>query len=217
MRYFRYLFLIFILSIMFINNINAEVCNADEIKRLKEIANNVTVTYDYDEERDENGIYGYYLVTVSGLTEEIYGQTSLDNEIFRFHYSSENGGVDSYNLFSDIREINIYSSKCDDKKLRTLKLDYPYYNIYHTYSECENISGDDLYVCGKFTDKKISYSTFMNEINKYNKSDKKKNDSDEFLVNFIKKYFYIVIVGVIVLILFIIRLIRFWKNKHVLD
>lgn len=212
MRTIKYLVFTFLLLFITCDIVRAESCDSNDIKRLKEIAKNVTVSYEYDEDREKFGIYGSYVITVDGLTDELYATAIEDANTYYFNYDSEE--LISYNLSSSVREITVFSSNCDEK-IRTIDLKLPYYNFYYTYDECNGISGDDLYVCSKFLDEELSYSKFLNEIKKYKSNH---DDLDKDTTNFFEKYkLYFIGVFIVAIIIIAIVCVRKYKEKNVLD
>ena len=205
MRNIKYLiFTLFLFSLSFLD-VSAAVCDSNDIARLKELAKNVTVTYEYDRESSELGSLGLYLVTVSGLTEELYGMVSLGADQKGFFYTEDNQGIDVERLSNGDNELIIYSSNCSEI-VRTIKVKLPYYNDFSNYGECNGISGEDLYVCSDFLDKPISYSIFENEIRKYKEG--LLEEKEESTIDI--QYFFgaIICVFVICLIFLIVRKVK---------
>lgn len=214
MKKIGYLLFMFVLLLLSYDNVKAEACDEDDIKRLKEIANNVIVDYSYNEDYENYDNYGFHDVAISGITNEIYGRMFLDvsNEVI-LNYDDDNLGTFEEAVEEGPKTLYIYSKMCDDTLLKKLNVKIPYYNIYSTYEECKGISGDELEVCSKFLDKKISYSTFQNAIRKYNS-----NNVVNSPLSFFEKHKYIVI-GIIVVIAVAVLafVVKRRKDKNVLD
>lgn len=208
-------FIVFLIS-LFVGEVDADVCDNDDIARLKEIAKLVTVTSDYIEEYEKTDNYGVYNVGVHGLTNEIYGELISSSSITSFNYddSDSNGDVEK-EIISGKYKLYLYSSNCDNTLLRKVEVVLPVYNFFSTYDECKGINENDLKVCNKFLDENITYEDFIKNINEYkNKIDKNKGAKEESLIT---KYKYVfIIVGVVFVITIIFILIRNHK-RNVLD
>lgn len=208
-------FIVFLIS-LFVGEVDADVCDNDDIARLKEIAKLVTVTSDYIEEYEKTDNYGVYNVGVHGLTNEIYGELISSSSITSFNYddSDSNGDVEK-EIISGKYKLYLYSSNCDNTLLRKVEVVLPVYNFFSTYDECKGINENDLKVCNKFLDDNITYEDFIKNINEYkNKIDKNKGAKEESLIT---KYKYVfIIVGVVFVITIIFILIRNHK-RNVLD
>lgn len=208
-------FIVFLIS-LFVGEVDADVCDNDDMARLKEIAKLVTVTSDYIEEYEKTDNYGVYNVGVHGLTNEIYGELISSSSITSFNYddSDSNGDVEK-EIISGKYKLYLYSSNCDNTLLRKVEVVLPVYNFFSTYDECKGINENDLKVCNKFLDENITYEDFIKNINEYkNKIDKNKGAKEESLIT---KYKYVfIIVGVVFVITIIFILIRNHK-RNVLD
>lgn len=208
MRNIKYLVFTLFLFVFLCFDVSAATCDSNDIARLKEIAKNVTVTYEYDRESSDLGSFGLYLVTVSGLTEEIYGIVDLGSEQKGFFYTDDNSGVVEKHFTNGSNKLNIYSTDCQEV-IRTIKVELPYYNDFSTYEQCDGISGDELYVCNEFLDKQISYSTFENEIKKY-----KNNLKEEVKkTNVYSKWFLVIGIVVVLVVLICIGVRKIKNNK----
>lgn len=190
----RFVVLSLVIYFLSFSVVFADTCDSNDVARLKEIAKNVTVTYEYDRESSSIGVFGNYLVTVNGLTDELYGNFDMGADQKGVFYTEENQGTDVLSVVNGESVLNIYSVNCEEL-VRKIKIELPYYNDFSAYPECENISGDDLYVCSEFLDEQISYSVFVNEVKKYNDSIAKKNEKEESF------YKYVVILGIIILVI----------------
>lgn len=212
----KYIFFIVFLISLFVGEVDADVCDNDDIAKLKEIAKLVTVTSDYIEEYEQDDNYGVYNVGVHGLTNEIYGELISSSSITSFNYddSDSNGDVEK-EIISGKYKLYLYSSNCDNTLLRKVEVALPVYNVFSTYDECKEINENDLKVCNKFLDENITYEDFIKNINEYkNKIDKNKGAKEESLIT---KYKYVfIIVGVVFVITIIFILIRNHK-RNVLD
>lgn len=207
-------FIVFLIS-LFVGEVDADVCDNDDIARLKEIAKLVTVTSDYIEEYEKTDNYGVYNVGVHGLTDEIEGELVSDDSISSYNYADSTNGNLEKEVGAGKKTLYLYATNCDNTRLRRIEVNLPVYNVYSTVDECKGISGEDLKVCSKFLDDDITYDTFVKTINEYkNKIEKDKNVKKE---SFISKYKYVFIeLGIVAVVIIIFVAIRNHK-RNVLD
>lgn len=191
-------------------------CNADECNytKLKEFADKVSVTSEFDEDSLAIGIYGNNLITVYGITKDIYAMT--DDGSVGFYYSDVENGSITKRVDSDVTQIKIYSDGCSDKLLRTIDVTLKVYNPFHTSDDCVGLE-KTLDVCAKYVDKGLSLEEFNKALDEYLNANKNK-DSDvtkNDILTLIKKYGIFIGIGLIVLVgvisVLIVRHIK--KNK----
>lgn len=230
MRYRLCLVLSIILFIFNINYVKADVCDKEDIERLKQVANSISVSYDfpYDlnsidlaendveenidtyggEGNNDSFIYGFYHLYVYGLTDEVYVNVEEDDAIVRYENVRENG--DAYTVVSSgDKKIEIISVKCNIV-LRVVNLELPFFNIYSQYEECDGL---DIEVCDAWYDGNDSYDTFKNGINNYYDGLKNKDDN-KFDIS---KYYVYIFGGSVILILFIILFFAIRRKRSVLE
>lgn len=172
-------------------NVNAEACDAYDIKRLKEIANGVEITYELQEpfNNGETVINDYYTIKVSGLTNEIFVFDEKNDEYFTVNNTSKE--------FVNSGKMNlvIKANGCSNI-LRKIYLKLPVFNSYSTTSYCEK--NKNVAVCKGWVEELVSESDYLKELNSV--SLKKEND-------FFKGYGLYIIFGVAFVLIIIILLI----------
>lgn len=216
---FRYFLLVIILVLFSLDNVNAVVCDSNDIVRLKELAQNVDVSYQYvnnvEDEAENNQVDNLdefdgivsndiYNVQISNITDEIYIKDTNYNE---YRLNDAVDGILHFTTNSGTVTYYVYSSNCLDKLLRTITLQLDKYNIYADSKECEGISAEELAVCDKWYQGDLSYSQFIKKIDEYNLE----HSTD----NFSRKYIYIVIGGGIVVAVVVWFIIR--RKRSVLE
>jgi len=153
----KYLRFSIIVCIMFLgfSYVHAESCDANDIKRLKEIAGNIDITY-------EDNNKGSFNVTFDNISDEfsIYGSSTgqlyilsnvIDNKYVVKNYPSGN------------HNFEIYSISCD-VKLKVLSVKIFKTNIYASDPLCKG--HEDLNVCKvDFDTSSISREEFIKIIN----------------------------------------------------
>lgn len=219
---YKYYFLIiitFMLSLM--NNVYAEDCDSTDIKRLRVLANDVDISYEYNDDiYDEYGIkiHDTYKVVISNLSDELYVIESKTNLDLR-NYSVNDGSITIDRLYSGNKSFKIYSRNCSNKLLKTYSIKLPKFNNYSTDPNCEG--HENLDICQKFYDSSnVDYYEFMELLEKSDNenkdNDNKKKDSK--YIKFIKdNYIYISIGGGVLIILIIVLIILRHKKRGVLE
>lgn len=221
MKYKYYLLIIITFMLSLMNNVYAEDCDSTDIKRLRVLANDVDISYEYNDDiYDEYGIkiHDTYKVVISNLSDELYVIESKTNLDLR-NYSVNDGSITIDRLYSGNKSFKIYSRNCSNKLLKTYSIKLPKFNNYSTDPNCEG--HENLDICQKFYDSSnVDYYEFMELLeksdNKNKDNDNKKKDSK--YIKFIKdNYIYISIGGGVLIILIIVLIILRHKKRGVLE
>lgn len=197
----KYLFLIIFLFLFNIHNIKAETCDKQDIERLKQIANNITYTYEYIGDKYN---YQLYNVTFYNLTDEIYIRQG------NFNYFENDLTIDTE---SGNNKFEVYAYNCFEKRVSTININLPKFNEYSQSSECEEIGKDNLDICYEWYQGNLTYDQFINEIDNYNQ----KHNNDKDIIKILKDNYLYVIAGGVILLIIIILLIIHRKKKNRLD
>lgn len=216
MKLFRYFMFITILVFSLTISVSAESCDSDDIKRLRVLASNVEITYEYNDNlKDSDGftIYDTYKVIINNMTDELYVIETKTNTDLR-NYSIKDGIVTIDKMNSGKKSFKIYSKLCD-KSLKTFYVTLPGFNYYSIDSNCEG--KEDLEVCQKFYDSSnLNYREFYKIVSAEEKNDNDKQNiiEDEFnFIDFIKNnYIYFVIIGFVLLLVVILLILRHKKR-----
>ena len=189
----RKMFLFMFLMTLFALKVNAEACDAYDIKRLKEIANGVEITYEQLEPFGNNDfiIYDNYKLKIVGLTEEIYLFDKLNDKLI-YYSDTNNGHIEYTSVYNGTNYFYIYSKDCS-YKLSVKKINLPVYNYYHNYKECKDINHAILY-CDEYVDEYFEKEQFLNAYNGYI------NNNNYGISNY-KKYIPFIIGGAFFLII----------------
>ena len=219
-NYLVYCFFIIILLMCFLfpTFVSADMCSDEELVRLKVLANNISVHYEYLDADDESLDWGNtipddsnYAITISGLSEGLY-IISDDQWEYEFNYSTSNNGEINYyiqNIDGDL-SLKVYASSCDyDHVLRMIHLDLPIFNSYYNTKECQEIreKNIDLDVCQKIISKDLikDESYFYNSIGKYLYQDKEEISFLQKILNWFQNPYFVI--GAIVILLLIVCLV----------
>lgn len=212
MKRIKYLFFTLFIFLVTCINVDAEVCDSSDIKRLKEEAKNVVFTYEYDYEKSGMGLYNQYNLSVNGLTDELYAVAyKTVEESTYFYYIPSTGGSTTGSISSGEISFNVYSVNCDNKLLNKTKYKLPIFNVYSLDEEC--IGKEDLDVCLEFVDENITLEKFSKAIDEYNS----RNDG-KLKNNFLKDNMYLLIgVGCVVVLVVIVLFVLKRRKDNKLD
>jgi len=196
--------LLLIMFFVFSKNVNAS-CDYSQMARLKKIASNVNISYDYiitDNKPSFN-------ITISNLTDDVYFHDLSRNKKYykkEFTLSGfKDGTTYKFYIKSNVKE-------CKDTILLTKFVDLPQYNIYYGDLVCKGIEDYDL--CqrwGKF--KKLSYDDYIKAINAYKKSlikdeeiviPKEKEPIINKIISIFINYYHVFLISIIIICLSII-------------
>lgn len=213
MNKIKYLIFTLVLLLTTYNNVYAASCDSNDINRLREIANNVNVSYAFNDnayDSDGEKIYDSFFLEISGVTNEIYfylDDASSENYIT---YNKTNNGIYVYKNFPSGRyKWYIASSNCGNV-LRNEDINILSFNVNSLDERCkdEKYSKEDVcdpwYQGDETLDDFIYDETYGIDINNISFLDK--------LISFISIYYYYFLFGFIVLILIIILLVK--RNKE---
>lgn len=193
-KLFMFMFLMFI----FILNVNAEACDAYDIKRLKEIAEGVEITYERQEPTENNGlkVMDTYKLNISGLTNELI----LYNKTDDLNYTV-NSELSNVLISSGIKYFEVYSTYCSNV-LKKIEVKLPIFNNYSDSDFCKDFNNQDLEVCNQWVDKKISENEFYYEVTK---------DEEE---NFSNNENILILLVIFIIVILMVAVIVFLKKKR---
>lgn len=229
MKITKYLLLIICLLTLNVNHVYAESCDNEDILRLKKLARKVEITYEQDIQQyyeddlqEEFTIYDSYIISIKGLTKEIYG-VEMDLLIRFFNKESEENVVSLPYFGPGIRKIEIRSVNCNDEVLYTKKIKLPKYNYYSQDPLCEGISGEDLAVCDEWYSGELDSVILEKKVEQYkkslqsNKSETKEEQTIKTKINntlkFLLDNYVYLIIGIVVIVI-ITAIIIFAKRKR---
>lgn len=203
----KYIFLTLLFLVLLPNMVRAYCSDSDTV-RLQNIANNVTVSYIY------NDSTGRFTITFSNLRKDLILVDFLNNK----KYVVE-GDLNFTNLDSGKHIYTIYSNsiECGTNELIKKYVNLPYYNHHFGSIECEGI--EDYKYCSKWFSNPVSDDIWNIKVNDYKKSIEDNNKKEEkqkttslFIEGFniikkiyIKGYFVILPIIIIGLVIIIIK------------
>lgn len=189
----------------------AESCDEEYLKAL---ADNVDVSVEFYQKFGDYGTPNINLITVYGITDEIYATTKDSLAMFLYVNRDADGGIKEYVSADVSKELQIFSMRCFDdplgivEPLRTIELNFKKYNPYSEKEQCKGLKGK-LDVCDEYYDGNLTDGIFLREIEKYNKNNYSEKIKDG---SFMKEYgiwiilFIAILSGCGIAILFVKRI-----------
>lgn len=196
--------LILIIIIFSISNVYAiDECTASEMARLKELANNVEIKYDYkiieydeDEDDDDDNIGLEYSVKLYNTSNELKIFAKEFGEVKEFNENYENVFYEGDSVQFTI--LAYTPNLCIDEVLKTVNITFPIYNRYYHENKEKCSLYPNFKYCKEFLDtSEIETSTIDKEFEKYI------NDLNGNIINnkSIPKYIIYIAIGVGIIIL----------------
>lgn len=197
----RKIFLFIFFMVVFTSNVNAEACDAYDIKRLKEIAEGVEITYELQEPLMfmEELVYDVYKINITGLTSEIFVHNETDDE-----YYSVNSDFNKI-LNGGKKQMIIKANGCSNV-LKKITLKLPVYNYYYKSAHCEGKTHLD--VCNEWVEEKVTEKKLYSEL--YSGNDVEENNN--FIMDNIV---YLIIASILVLLIIIFIIVK--RKREVLS
>ena len=180
-------------------------CSYAEQARLRNIASNVTTSYEYVENGDDVS----FNVILTNITNEMYIQDYLDrnNENNKnYYYNGTNEiKITGYTPGTNVRYL-IYPTKgnCTSSYLANKYVNLPYYNKYYKDPLCD---GKTYSICNKWAKVNYTYDEFVKKINELDKKDeiqkeeiKEEKSIFDIISKFIFDYYIFIIAGGVVIV-----------------
>lgn len=195
-------------------------CNEEESKQIQSRLDQIKITYEHIEGMlDSNNelVNGIFKVNITGLTEGLvlYNPEKdiliVGNADGKFTKSGFIHGTYEFKLYP-------YDLECVSSASRKLEITFPRYNSYSDSYLCNGIDSTKFLPCSKWYKYELDEKTFMARLKEYKDTESKKNQitilnvtkniSDSFL-----KFWYLYVIGFVVIGLFIIFIIRYLNKK----
>ena len=199
------LLLIYFSFFVFSNSVKAEICDREDIARVKELAKNITVDTQYLGDMENRIWLQSYNVGFNFY--DLEGQVAVS-------FPSKNVTLfrtgEKLLLFSGTHQVYIIYTKCNNTIVRNIDVNLKRFNVYSLKDECKDL---DIDMCDPWYQEKISDEEFRGAISKH---------SDDIsivskVISFVTKYYIYFIIGGIVIFVFIILLIFINIKKNRLD
>ena len=216
-------FLTFIL--IFFNTIDTfaiDECTTSELKRLKELANNVAFKYEYqirEEKLMDSDEYTfkqvYYDVTGLNLNDELIVRLKDDEDL---KFTKEDPMIGNFINGETLKiEMIAYTKNlCSGRIILTKTLKLPSLNIYSLKEECQEYP--DFKYCKENGELDISELEFQQSLNEYKKEIGNKKDDSKLIDNIdSNNYMMYVYIGSIVLLIVVILFVIIKYNQKKKD
>lgn len=219
-------YLILICFFCMIKNVYAvDDCSTTEMARLRELANNVEIKYDYKvneydtgDENEKDLVFIYNLKLSNDNSDLKYYYYLLTADSKKEITPQELESMDFYE--GQVINVQIYSwtdNYCTNELLRTIKIKIPVYNRFYHYhkEECEKYI--DFKYCKEYLENNLLDIDEIEELfEKYKKNNpvneaSKKNDVNSFIKN--NKNYFILGGGVVALLAIITGIIVIVKKR----
>lgn len=213
---------LFILLVLISFNAYADSCSKEELARLKNIANQVELSYEYEKKtkKVENGtiLYHEYSIIAHNLNEKLKVNYEIEYLTGKYKtFKNIGNNVGKLSGFNEGDTVNVTiraytSDECAGKVLAKKSIKLPYMNpFYYYYNNCDDYP--DFKYCVPELDEDISYEKFMGEFHKY--LEKKESTTNE--INNVKESNNMPVISLIILLLILligsIIAFIFRKNK----
>ena len=218
-----YTLIFFALLIMPNKGFAASLCDYGLMSDYRSLAKNINITYSYKMENNEP----VFEVTISNLYEDMYIVDTLTKATYdKDDFTSDNEIVISG--YPDDKKITyqIYTRVvgCYGKMLTTRYVTFPNYNEFSTDEVC--IGAEEFSLCQRWGAVAVDYDTFVAEVKAYKEEkalrqelitfDKKKTFWER-VFTFIGNYYAYLVSLVIIIILLISALKKFFIKKNQFD
>jgi len=207
---------------------NDDTCKREELNRLKAVAKEIDFSYEFHEEKDENGVVtgGKFDIILNNVSKEvkpliIYSWLNMRYDEFvpdkNGMATSKSFNPDGYEPGNNIRiTVKGYvANPCAAKDLMTKTVKLPYFNFYKGTGKCK-IYPKFKYCQNNFLENHITQERFDSELEKYLKAFEK--EAPTMVVDNSGLYIMIgVSIAVPVLIIGTIVFVKWYKRKEELS
>ena len=169
MKRFVKMFIILCFS-MLTTDVNAEMCDIEDVMRLETIASNISLNSEHVLTTNNEGTFSSYKVDIIGISEDIY---IVDELNMKHYYEDCEDGVISLATNYGVKKYEIRSRYCADLLLDTKSITLKEFNYYSLSDECQEEQFKELEVCDEWYQGNISYSDFQSIIDEARIEEKK--------------------------------------------
>ena len=191
-------------------------CTNDEMKRLRELANNVKITYEYtvdDEIIEEETVYVHYNIKVINLSDDL-----------KIYYSGEDNNLRAYSK-EEIEDMEfsagitnkfyLYSytnNLCTDELIKTISVKFPVVNSYYHFNKEKCLNNQDFKYCQEFSNEEnYSFKEIDKMFDDYLNNGNSNNSNQ--INKYLTKYIYYIIGIIVLFLVIVIVIIKVKKNK----
>lgn len=204
-RWLCYVAFSFLIVFSFGMVVQASSCDSQDIARLKAIAKNVEVQYEFLSDSD---LANHYQVSVSGLADELL---LMDERYNKYTVADLKDGEFIFDTTASEVVLKVFSLNCETANvLRTISIELPRFNYYSLTDECKKLKDKNLNICDEWYQGEIDESVFFETVSNY-------LDEDNGLKQILDKYYYFIIAGALLLVVVLIIFIIVHKRRSVLE
>ncbi|MEE3343655.1 MAG: hypothetical protein VZS44_06160 [Bacilli bacterium] len=191
---------IIVLFMINIDVVKAEVCDSNDMARVRGLAENVNYSYKYIGDEDDYQLYEVTFVGLSGNNLYVTDSTRKKKALS----DSEKMLIDSGNHLLDI----MYTP-CN-LRVKSLKIELPVFNEYSLENYCSSSEFDDFEYCDEWYSGRINDEIFERAAEKYleEKNAKETNNNNELLEFLLKHKLVVGVVSVILIVLIVLLIIK---------
>lgn len=177
----------------FSSNVYAQrYCGKDDMERVKNIANNIKITYEYRNDLEYKGLFD---VVIEGMSEELVIREKNLN--YNLAYGSvKNGIITLEEISGGELKFEIYYEKCSKDPIKVYDLKIPVYNYLSQNDICKGIDTDKVKECSEWYQGDLTEEELKQVVDDYNNKingDQEQTDNVNKIINFLKEnYIYIV-------------------------
>lgn len=182
-------------------------CSYEQMSMLKKIADNINISYVYNEAN------GYFETVITNINTNVY---LYDTELRRYYRDTFEVNA-SYGAAKTVK-LNVHSNlkACQDELIAIRYVNLPFYNKYYDDYLCKDEDLKNHALCQKWVTHGIKdYKSFQNELFKYKKSLIVENvelpvkpnvpvSNKNIVLEFLLKYYYYILILIIAVCLFVI-------------
>lgn len=204
-RWLYYVTFSFLIVFSFGEVVEASSCDSQDIARLKVLAKNVVVQYEFLSDSD---LSNHYQVSVSGLADELL---LMDEKYNKYTAADLKEGELVFDTTASEIVLKIFSLNCETASvLKTISVKLPKFNYYSLTDECKKLRDKNLNICDEWYQGEIDDDVFFETVSNY-------LDKDDSLKQIFDKYYYFIIAGVLLLVVILIIFIIIHKRRSVLE
>ena len=174
-------------------------CTNEDIGRVKELAKNINVNYEFVGNKDFDMVTQTYSLSFNfhELEGEVYAKNTNNRNMIFFNSSN------SFLVSAGTYNFDIYYNGCEGVKVGSISVVLKNFNRYSLREECNSLT-EKIDVCDEWFQGDITEDYFMSQVKKYN-NNKIGYSFNSFIV---KYYFWILGVGLLLILLIIFLVIR---------
>ena len=135
-------------------------CDDSEIVKLQKIANNVNISYTFDEKKKTFDIF------ISNLKKDIELKDIYNDRIYN---SNNEVHIENFNSGRYIFKLYPKNKECSEYEITSKTISIPFYNSYYEKEDCKGFENN--YYCLKWLKSDVDYNEWKANVSKYEKEE----------------------------------------------